>query len=60
MHSTLTYEVQKAITQERLHNAALAQRTRLERDDRRPRLAPGVRLPLHRGFRTVLGQLGLL
>ena len=60
MHPTLTYEVQKAITQERLHNAALAQRTRLPRVDRRPWLAAGVRPPSHRGFRAVLGLLGLL
>jgi hypothetical protein len=60
MHPTLTYEVQKAITQEKLHNAALAQRTRLERDDRPPRLAAGARLRSNPGFRTVLGLLGLL
>jgi hypothetical protein len=60
MHSMLTYEVQKAITQERLHNAALTQRNRLAQVDRRPRLAAGVRLPSHRGFRSVLGLLGLL
>jgi hypothetical protein len=59
MHPTLTYEVQKAITQERLHNAALTQRTRLAQLDRRPRLA-GVRLPSHRSFRAVVGLLGLL
>jgi hypothetical protein len=60
MHPTLTYEVQKAITQERLHNAAAAQRTRLDRDGRRPRLAIGVRLPSRSGFRAVRGPLGLL
>jgi hypothetical protein len=60
MHPTLTYEVQKAITQERLHNAAVAQRTRLDRDGRRPRLATGVRLRSNPGFRAVLGLLGLL
>ncbi len=60
MHPTLTYEVQKAITQERLHNAAMAQRTRLAQVDRRPRLATGVRLPSHRSFRAVVGLLGLL
>jgi hypothetical protein len=60
VHPTLTYEVQKAITQERLHNAALAQRTRLPRDDRQPRLTAELRRPLHRGFRAVLGLLGLL
>ena len=60
MHPTLTYEVQKAITQERLYNAALAQRARLAQVDRRPRLAAGVRRPSHRGFRFVLGLLGLL
>ena len=60
MHPTLTYEVQKAITQERLHDAAVAQRTRPERDDRRPRLAAGVRLRSNPGFRAVLGLLGLL
>jgi hypothetical protein len=60
MHPTLTYEVQKAITQERLHNAALTQWTRLERVDRRPRVAAEARQPSHRGFRAVLGLLGLL
>ena len=60
MHPTLTYEVQKAITQERLHNAAAAQRTRLERDDRQPRLAVGARVRSNPGFRAVLGLLGLL
>ena len=60
MHSALTYEVQKAITQERLHKAAMAQRTRLERDDRRQRLAAGARLRSNPGFRAVLGLLGLL
>ena len=60
MHPTLTYEVQTAITQERLHNAALTQRTRLPRVDRRSRLADEVRQPSHRGFRAVLGLLGLL
>jgi hypothetical protein len=59
MHPTLTYEVQKAITQERLHNAALTQRTRLAQLDRRPRPAAGVRLPSHRSFRAVVGLLGL-
>lgn len=60
MHPAITYEVQKAITQERLHNAALTQRTQLQRADRRPRLAAGVRPPSHRGLRSVLGLLGLL
>ena len=60
MHPTLTYEVQKAITQERLHNAAVAHRTQLKRDDRRPRLAAGARLRSNPGFRAVLGLLGLL
>jgi hypothetical protein len=60
MHPALTYEVQKAITQERLHNAAIAQRTPLERDDRRPRRATGARLRSNPGFRAVLGLLGLL
>jgi hypothetical protein len=60
MHSTLTYEVQKAITQERLHNAAVARRTRLERDDARPRPGAGARLRSNPGFRAVLGLLGLL
>lgn len=60
MHPTLTYEVQKAITQEWLHNAELAQRTQLERDDRRPRLSGGARLRSKPGFRAVLGLLGLL
>ena len=60
MHPALTYELQKAITQERLHDAALARRTRLARLDRRPRLTAAMRLPLHRGFRPVLGLLGLL
>jgi hypothetical protein len=59
MHPTLTYEVQKAITQERLHTAAVAQRTRLDRDGRRPRLATGARLPSRSGFRAVLRPLGL-
>ena len=59
MHSMLTYEVQKAIAQERLHNAAVAQRTRLERDDRRPRLAAGARRRSNPRFRAVLGLLGL-
>ena len=58
MHSALTHEVQKAITQERLHNAAVAQRTRLERDDR-PRLAAGARRRSNPGFRAALGLLGL-
>jgi hypothetical protein len=60
MHPTLTYEVQKAITQERLQDAALAQRTRLPRVNRRPRLAAEVRQSSHRGFRVLLGLLGLL
>jgi hypothetical protein len=60
MHSMLTYEVQKAVTQDRLHNAAVAQRTRLERDDRRPRLAAGARRRPNPGLRAVLGLLGLL
>jgi hypothetical protein len=60
MHPTLTYEVQKAITQERLRNAALTQRTRLPRADRQPRPAAEVRRTSHRGFRAVLGLLGLL
>jgi hypothetical protein len=60
MHPTLTYELQKAITQERLHNAALTQRARLAQNDRLPLLAAGVRLPSHRGFRFVLGPRGLL
>lgn len=60
MHPTLTYELQKAMTQERLYNAAVAQRTRLERDDRRPRLAAAARLRSNPGFRAVLGLLGLL
>jgi hypothetical protein len=60
MHPTLTYEVQKAITQEKLHNAAVAQRTRLERHDRRRGIAARVHLPVHRNFRAVLGLLGLL
>jgi len=59
MHSTLTYEVQKAIAQERLHNAAAAQRTRLERDDRQPRLAVRARVRSNLGLRAVLGVLGL-
>jgi hypothetical protein len=58
MHPTLTYQLQKAITQERLHNAALTQRARLAHIDRWPR--PAVRQPSHRGFRFVLGLLGLL
>jgi hypothetical protein len=60
MHPTLTYEVQKAITQERLHSAALAQRTRLPRANRRQRPAAEVRPPLRRGFRAVLALVGLL
>jgi hypothetical protein len=60
MHPALTYEVQKATTQERLHNAAVAQRTRLDRDERRPRPAAGVRLPSRSRFRAALGLLGLL
>ncbi len=60
MHPTLTYEVQKAITQERLNDAALAQRTRLLHVNRRPRLAAAVRLPLQGRFRAALGLLGLL
>jgi hypothetical protein len=60
MHPTLTYEVQKAITQERLHNAAVMQRTRLQRDDHRPRRAAGARLRSTPVFRAVLGLLGLL
>jgi hypothetical protein len=60
MHPTLTYEVQKAIAQERLHNAALQQRTRLPRVDRRPRLATEMGQPSHRGFRALLGLLGVL
>jgi hypothetical protein len=60
MHPTLTYELQKAITQERLHHAALTQRARLAQADRQPRLAAGARLLSHRRFRLVLGLLGLL
>jgi hypothetical protein len=59
MHPALTYELQKSITQERLHNAALTRRARLAQVNRRPRLAAGVRLPSHRGFRFVLGLRGL-
>jgi hypothetical protein len=59
MHPTLTYEVQKAITQERLHNATLTQQARLALVDRGPRLAAGVRQPSHRSFRAVWGLLGL-
>jgi hypothetical protein len=60
MHPTLTYEVQKAITQEKLQNAALTQRTRVERVARRPRVAGEAPQPAHRGFRAALGLLGLL
>ncbi len=60
MHPTLTYEVQKATTQERLHNAALKQRARLAQVERQPRLAAGMRQPPHRSFRFVVGLLGLL
>ena len=60
MHPALTYEVQKAIIQERLHNAALTQRTRLAEVDRRPRLAAEKGQPCRRGFRAVVGLLGLL
>jgi hypothetical protein len=59
MHSPLTYEVQKAITQERLHSVAVAQRTQLERDARWPRRPAGARLHSNPGFRAVLGLLGL-
>jgi hypothetical protein len=60
MHPALTYELQKTIAQERLHNAARTQRTRLPRVDDRPRLAAGVRQPSHLRSRFVLGLLGLL
>jgi hypothetical protein len=60
MHSMVTYEVQKAITQDKLHNAGVPQRARLERDDRRPRRAAGARRRSTPGFRAVLGLLGLL
>jgi hypothetical protein len=60
MHPTLTYQLQKAITQERLHSAALTQRARFAQVDRRPRLAAEMRQPSRRGFRSLLGLLGPL
>jgi hypothetical protein len=60
MHPALTYQLQKAITQERLQNAALTQRARLAQVGHGPRLAAGVRWPSHRGFRFVLGLRGLV
>jgi hypothetical protein len=56
-------EAQKAVLEERLRKAALAQRTEQPTSSRRLRLATGYRLPGHWRFRavvTVVAQAGAI
>jgi hypothetical protein len=54
MHTTLTYEAQKAVLQERLRNAALAQRNEQPSSPGRLRLAARVGLPGPLRFRPLI------
>lgn len=59
MHPGITYDVQKAIIEERLRKAELAQRCQLDHDVRRPRGATARRARRHR-WRGVVGLIAAI
>ena len=60
MHSTLTYEVHRAVLHERLSDAGETRRTRLPRGPHSPRPRPAGRVPTRRPFAAIVARLGLL
>lgn len=60
MHPGLTYEVQKAVIEERLRNAKLAQQCRLAHDRGRARRGTAARVPRPRRLRAMARLLAVI